>query len=148
MNNNLPPLSVLNSSSIVNPVQSLILPNQLVFILPLATYRYLGLFPSLSTYLSSSLYVQSMSFSFSLLIYIAFCACRLKNPFIWFFAVHEIRSTNLRQFISKAFILVSSAFLRVQLSHKWRLAIPRLLIISSFCYDSLYLFITFSIHSD
>src|SRR6218665_504832 len=39
MYNNPPPLSVLNSSSIVSSVQSLILPNQLVFGLPLGWSR-------------------------------------------------------------------------------------------------------------
>src|SRR6218665_958295 len=64
--------TVLNSSSIVNSIQSLILLNQFVFGLPLAwapsVVPWIIFFPPLSAHLSSSLCVQSMSFSFSLLL--------------------------------------------------------------------------------
>lgn len=59
--------TVLNSASSISPVQSLTLPNQFVFGLPIARApaQWAGrkLFPSLSTYLSSSVCVQIMSFS-------------------------------------------------------------------------------------
>jgi len=114
--------TVLNSSSIVSPVESLILPNQFSFGLPLE--RTPGVVPWIISFSRhSSFFFIMCPKNLNFLLFTDLSRCLLSVPADWsthscvYFSVHEICSTNLRHFISKEFILVSFAFLRVQLSH-------------------------------